>query len=374
VKRLLLIGGGHSHIEVIRQLGPSRGSGATVTLVSSDRYTPYSGMLPGLIAGHYAYEDCHIDLEELCGAAAVNFVRGTVQGLLPDQGVATLAGGGEARFDLASIDVGSTPGTNLAPGAADHAIGAKPVARLLEKWKALLAAAQVSAQHVIVVGGGPGGVELGFAMQYRLRADSRAGSRVDLVTDTPVLLPEHPRAAQRHFGRLAVERGIALHLGHRVAAVEPGLVRLDDGTRLKADWIFWATGASPARWLAKTGLAVDSRGYIQVNDALQSVSHPAVFAAGDCASLLGRNLPKSGVFAVRQGPVLAANLARALEGRPLVRYRPQRGALALISTGGKHAVASWKGLALAGDWVWRWKDRIDRRFVDSYRATPAAVR
>jgi len=367
VKRLLLVGGGHSHVEAVRRFGLSPVAGVEARLVSPDRYTPYSGMLPGLVAGHYSFEACHIDLEQLCGAAQVKFVRATVEALEPAKGVARLEGGREEPFDLLSLDIGSTPGTERVPGAAVHAVRVKPVAALLERWNALLAAARTSPQRIAVVGGGAGGIELAFAMLHRLRNDAMPGSRIDLVTDTPTILPGHAPAARRVFERLAVERGLALHCASRVARIEPGLLQLEGGAPVKSDWIFWATGASPARWLAASGLATDSRGFVSVHDSLRSVSHPMVFAAGDCASLQDRIVPKSGVFAVRQGPVLATNLAHALQGRPLARYTPQRVALALISSGGRHAVASWNGIAFHGDWVWRWKDRIDRQFMAKYR-------
>jgi selenide,water dikinase len=131
--------------------------------------------------------------------------------------------------------------------------------------------------------------------------------------------------------------------------------------------VIWATGAAAARWLAACGLRVDAAGFVAVNEALQSTTHPDVFAAGDVATMMAHPRPKSGVFAVRQGPVLARNLVAAAAGAPLAAYAPQREALALITTGARHAVATRGAWSFAGAWVWRWKDRIDRRFMARYR-------
>ncbi len=118
-----------------------------------------------------------------------------------------------------------------------------------------------------------------------------------------------------------------------------------------------------AAWLRDAQLALDDRGFIAVNSHLQSISHPFVFAAGDVATLIETPRPKSGVYAVRAAKPLAANLIAALTGKPLRTFSPQRRALYLISTGPKHAIASWGGFAVAGRWVWRWKNRIDRDYI-----------
>jgi selenide,water dikinase len=136
---------------------------------------------------------------------------------------------------------------------------------------------------------------------------------------------------------------------------------------LPVDAALWATGAAPAAFLRETGLALDAGGFVEIDATLRSTSHPEVFAAGDVASMRGTPRPKSGVYAVRQGPPLARNLAAALAGGALAAYRPQREALALITTGERYAVATRGGLTLQGAWVWRWKDWIDRRFMARYR-------
>lgn len=371
MKRLLLVGAGHSHVEVVRRLASNRPRNAEIVLVSPERYTPYSGMLPGLLAGHYAFRDCHIDVEQLSRAAGVRFVRAAVSALELERRLARCAGNEAEPFDLLSLDVGSTPDMSSIKELPERVIGAKPVAGLLTAWEKILASARVAPLRIAVVGGGAGGVELALAIRHRLRK-LETGTRVDLVTDTTTILPSHTGAVRRRFEGALAESAVPLHCGSRVTDVETGGLILATGERVAADWIIWATSASAPAWLAASGLATDERGFVRVDERLRSPSHPCVFAAGDCASLPGRAVPKAGVYAVRQGPVLAENLCFALDDGPLSRYAPQRLALALISTGGRHAVASWGPVAFDGDWVWRWKDRIDRRFMARYLAPDAA--
>jgi selenide,water dikinase len=221
-----------------------------------------------------------------------------------------------------------------------------------------------------VVGGGAGGVEILLAMQHRARVAFGANApRFALVTDQSHLLPQHSETVRKRLGRALVEREVVLHFDSPAIAVEPGAVIADGGRRIAADRIVWATSASAPAWLKASGLDCDARGFVAIDEFLRSTSHPFVFAAGDCATQLANPRPKSGVFAVRQGPPLAHNLRRALHDQPLRSYVPQRHALALISTGDKHAIASRGRWAIEGDWVWQWKDWIDRRFVARYASS-----
>jgi selenide,water dikinase len=364
MKRLLLVGGGHSHIEVLRRFAAAPVPAADIALVTPDRHLIYTGMLPGLIAGHYGRADCRIDLEELCREARVRFVQAEGVALDLARNELRCDRGAALGFDLLSLDVGATP--RSAPGDAARSVPVKPFTALLAGWDRMLAAARAAAQEIAIVGGGAGGIELALAMDHRLRAAGATGSRIAVVTES-ALLPGHPAAARRIFERLLARRGIALHCGSRVASHAAGVLCLESGARLPAGWTVWATSAAAAAWLPASGLATDPRGFVSVDRALRSVSHAHVFAAGDCANMIGYSLPKSGVHAVRQAPPLAANLRNTLGGAPLIRHSPQRRALALISTGSRHAVASWGGVAFGGAWVWRWKDGIDRRFVAKYR-------
>src|SRR6266496_577757 len=367
-RRILLIGGGHSHLEVLRRLAHKPEPGIELTLVSANALTPYSGMLPGLIAGHYTVADSHIDLPALARWMRARFVCDRVVELDLHTRIARLAEGGIEPFDLVSIDIGSAPDSSV-PGAREHAIGVKPVDRFLPAWATLRSDAGAGRVHtIVVVGAGAGGVEALFAMQFRLTQTMGGESpRFALVTDQPHVLPEHAPSGRKRRGKLLVARDVVLHTGSGAVAVEAGAVVTANGRRIAADRVVWATSASAAPWLAASALDCDARGFVRVNSHLQSVADPFVFAAGDCASLEPDPRPKSGVFAVREGPPLAANLRRAARHEPLVAYVPQRQALSLITTGNRCAVASWGPFAAEGEWIWRWKDRIDRRFCARYR-------
>jgi selenide, water dikinase len=368
LKRLLLLGGGHSHVEVLRQLGVRPVTGVDITLVSPVRLAPYSGMLPGLIAGHYKHHECHIDLERLARFAGARFLRTLSREVDPARREVVLAEGVMIRYDVLSIDVGSTSAIAGVQGAAENAVAARPVETLLQAWNALIERAGANGLGLLaVVGGGAAAVELVLAMQYRLaQLFERNSVRFVLVTDTDRLLIGHNPKVHSAFKHILSERQIEMHFASRIARVEPNVLVTVTGQRIAADAIVWATGPGPSPRLSETGLALDAAGFIAVNEHLQSISSPAVFAAGDCATIGGYAYPKSGVYAVRQGPPLAANLRRSLAGAPLVAYRPQRRALALISTGDKYAVASYGPLTFESAWVWRWKDYIDRRFMAKY--------
>jgi selenide,water dikinase len=365
--RILLVGGGHSHIEVLRRFAKERAPDAVLTLVSPAPSLAYSGMLPGLVAGHYTPRETHVELAPLCAAAGSRFACDAVVALDLADRAATLASGTRIAFDLASIDIGSTPDMRV-PGARTGALPVKPIEPFLAAWTAWQTEALTGGvRAVAVVGGGAGGVELLLAMQHRLASAMRADApRFALITDQPALLTSHPPGVRARFGRILVERGVVLHLNSGAVAVEPGNIVVTHGRRIAVDRIVWTTSAAAAPWLAASGLACDAQGFVEVDAYLRSTSHPFVFAAGDCASQRGEPRPKSGVFAVRQGPVLAANLRRAVRNSALRAYRPQRHALAIIATGGRHAIASRGPLVVEGDWVWRWKDRIDRAFMAKY--------
>jgi selenide,water dikinase len=373
VRRLLLAGGGHAHVEVLRRFGRQPEPDVEIVLVSPAPATPYSGMLPGLVAGHYSHADCHIDLPALCRFAGARFLQDAVTGLHDGAHGVLLASGDALEADLLSLDVGSTPPRGRIRGADTVGTGVKPVDAFLAELERRLSRPPALPARVLVVGAGAGGVEIALALRHRLdQAVASQRWQVSLVSGGPVLLPGHGQGVRRRLAALLAHRGLPVRLGAAVAAADAGGLWLADGTRLEADWVVWATGAAPPPWLSDTGLALDDRGFVLIDACLRSLSHPDVFAAGDVASLADQPHPKSGVYAVRQGPLLSANLRRALLGQPLLTWRAQRRTLALLATGPRHAVASWGPLSVAGSWVWHWKDRIDRGFMRRYQGLSAA--
>lgn len=368
MKRLVLVGGGHAHVEVLRRFAARPEPEVELVLVSPADDTPYSGMLPGLVAGHYTFRDCHIDLRVLCVTAHARFVRTCVTGIDPQRRALSLASGAAMTYDVVSLDVGSTPPLSAIPGATTTGTPVKPVDAFLATWSGLVAQPATRPDRIAVVGAGAGGVEIALAIEHRFRqVPGAAPCRMSIVGESPVLLPGHPSGVRNRLAAILEVRGIEVRLGVRVAAATAAGLEIEGGSRVPADWLVWATGAAAPAWLAGSGLALDARGFVQVDDCLRSPSHPDVFAAGDVATMHGTPRPKSGVFAVRQGPPLAENLRLALQGRAPQPFVPQSRALSLISTGGRHAVASWGRIAFAGDWVWQWKDLIDRRFMSRYR-------
>lgn len=371
MKRLVLAGGGHAHVEVLRRLRAAPLEAAEVVLVSPHADTPYSGMLPGLVAGLYERHETHIALPPLVRFPRARFVAGSVTAIDARANAIVVDGRDRIEYDVLSVDVGSTPANANVPGAAEHAVGVKPVDALLVRFAALVAAAKArSLRRVAVVGGGAAGVEMLLAMQHRLASDGVRDLAWTLVTDTPVLLPTHAPRVRRIFADVLAARRVDVRLAWRVSRVLRGRVEGGATSReaIEADAVVWATGAGAPALLATSGLALDAAGFITVGETLQSTSHANVFAAGDVATMVGHPRPRSGVFAVRQGPPLAHNLRAAVTDESPVRYIPQRRALAILTTGGRYAVATRGDWALAGGWVWRWKDWIDRRFMARYAA------
>ena len=376
VKDLVLIGGGHSHVIVIKGFGMNPIPGVRLTVIARDIDTPYSGMLPGLIAGHYEFDDVHIDLAPLSRFAGARLYHDEAVGLdLAGQRV-LCQGRPPVPYDVLSIDIGVTPALTVS-GAAEYAVPVKPITGLVARWERLKERVRThpSALKIGVVGAGAAGVELTLAIQYALEqaqiaSGSSATPEFHLFSSADTILPTHNRRVQTTFGRVLEARGIHVHLGHRVMAVEADGLETDDGVRYSLDDTVWATDAGAQDWLRQSGLDVDTRGFIQVADTLQSTSHPGVFAAGDIAAVVAHPREKAGVFAVRQGPPLEANLRLALRGVSPEPFTPQRNFLSLVSTGDRYAVASRGVWSLDGRWVWTWKDWIDRRFMTRFTDLP----
>ena len=379
VRDIVLIGGGHSHVIVLKSFAMRPVPGVRLTLICTDLHTPYSGMLPGYVAGHYSFDEVHIDLLRLATFANARIYRDEVLGIDRANQQVLCQSRPPVPYDLLSINIGSTPQRQGVPGAAEHTLAVKPISHFNLRWLALLERIRAHPKPctIAVIGAGAGGVELLLAMQFRLHNELLALGhnpeqlKFHLLSASAQILPTHPARVRKIFMATLARRGVNIHLGSAVRQVQGGELVMTQGQTLHADEIVWVTRAGGAAWLGNTGLALDAEGFIVVGDNLQSVSDPLIFAAGDIASMQNHTLEKAGVFAVRMGRPLAENLRRAVAGTTLTTYRPQRHWLALISTGDRYAVASRKGFGFAGAWVWRWKDWIDRRFMSQFNEFPS---
>ncbi|MEO5733233.1 MAG: FAD-dependent oxidoreductase [Rubrivivax sp.] len=381
-RRLLLLGGGHAHVHVLQSLHRTPLAGAEVTLVTPFRRQMYSGMVPGLVAGHYEADACAIPLPPLAAAARVSLIDGAAAQIDADQRRVRLEDGRWLDCDVLSIDTGAVMRRDRLPGAAEHALFVRPIEHFVRHldglWSRATEAGDPGAaprSALVVVGGGAAGVELALALRHRLTRRSSGSPMptasgvapaITLLTGGPPPLADYPPRARKLVARALSQRGVQV-LQQRCCAVEADALVLDDGARLRCDAAILATGSEAPRWLQGSGLALDDRGFIRTGATLQSVSHPAVFAVGDVAERDDEAHPRSGVYAVRAGPPLAANLRHAIAGAALQPHHPPQRTLNLISTGDRNAILTYGRWSLQGRWAWWWKDRIDRGFVRTYR-------
>ena len=384
---LVLVGGGHSHAIALKMFAMNPLPGVRITLITDTTHTPYSGMLPGHVAGFYDYDETHIDLRRLAVFAKAQLYLDQAIGLVLPENKVICANHPPVAFDILSIDIGSTPATASTPGASKFAIPAKPVPVFLNAWDQITTqVAQNPSQPLTlgIVGGGAGGVELALNIQAKLHPilarsnQSPETLKLHLFHRKHRLLPQHNRTVSRQLETILLRRKVQIHWNETVSQIaeqttpSQGLkVSCESGLDVDCHHVFWVTQASAPKWIETSGLATDQRGFILVNDTLQSVSHPHIFATGDIATMQNYQRPKAGVFAVRQGKPLFENLRRMALAKKLLPYRPQSRYLSLIGTGDKQAIASWSFLGWRSPLMWQLKDRIDRKFMETFSDLPS---
>jgi selenide,water dikinase len=367
---LVLVGGGHTHVEVLRRWITDPVARTRLTLVVDRPRAVYSGMVPGFAAGDYALHELEIDVARLARRAGAHVVVAAATAIDPVARCIDVEGHSPIRYDVASLDVGATVRGLDLPGVRAHAFATRPIRDWVDRLDAAVARVAASGSvRVVTVGGGAAGVELAFTLRARLRAAGACPEATVLAAEDRILPGDSRRAADR-VRREAMRRDITIRTGARAIAVEPGAVVLER-ERVPADVIVWATGAAPLPLVASSPLPHDDAGFVRVLPTLQVPGHPTLFAAGDCAAIEGAPwVRKAGVYAVREQPALDVNLRATLTGASMRPFRPQRHVLSLLHLGERRALASKWGLVVAGRWVWRWKRRVDERFVRRYRGGP----
>ena len=348
MKRVLLVGAGHAHAWLLAALARQPLYGARLTLVSPNARQIYSAMLPGVIAGHYKRARAEFDVAMLAERAYAEFIPASVTALDAEQRVAILSDGRKFAYDVASLNAGSTTAEGV-PGSHEHALPVKPFEKLIEQLK--------RAGHIAIAGGGAAGAELAMALRYQ-------GREVTVYSDRSMLPQHFARRVERRMRRI----GVDFRPGMRVDSIEPGPTVIAGTAQQQFDLVLWATGPAPLPWLRSSGLALDEAGFVRVDRALRSISHPNVLAVGDCAAL---DEAKSGVHAVRHGMLLERNMRHIAAGTALEAYEPKPQALLVMSCGSRYAIATRGTWSAEGRWVWWWKNAIDRRWMRRLNATSA---
>lgn len=379
VRELVLVGAGHAHVQVLRRFMMDPPDGVRVTVVVDRPEAAYSGMVPGFVARDYEASELEIDAVPLARRAGAAVVLAPALRVDARARRIELPGRPALPYDVASLNVGSSVRGLYLPGVGDHALATRPIRRLVDTLDAHVARARDAsggrALRVVVVGAGAAGVELAFTLSHRLGCHGVA-HETTLVAAAPEILPGQPARVGARLARLAGARGIRIRTGLDVRSVEKDCIRTEGAggaEAIPADLVLWATGAAPPELIAASGLPASEAGYVRVRDTLQVVGHDELFAVGDCALLEDHAwMPRAGVHAVREGPVLERNLRAQLAGRPLRRHRPQRDFLTLLNLGGGRAFGAKWGRSFEGTAVFRLKDWIDRRFMRRFQVLDAA--
>lgn len=365
MKHLVLLGAGHAHIHVLSTLATHPLPGVQVTLVAPYPRQLYSGMVPGFVAGHYALEDCVIQLEPLLKNTGIRWLAHSATALDADARIVTLDDGSALNFDWLSVNTGPVQDRHqieqTLPGAREFGLFLRPIEAFGALWPRVTELAQSQALRVAVIGGGAAGIELAMAIRHRLPTSS-----VTIVTGEASLATNYAPAVQQRLVTALTQRGITI-LNDVAVGIQEGEVGLASGARLACEVPLIATGAQAPAWLVGSGLALDEQGFIAVDACQRSCSHAYIFAAGDVSTRVDQPLARSGVYAVRAGPALLKNLAAVVAGEEPSPHLPPAHTLNLLSCGDEEAVASWGPFSAQGRWVWRLKDWIDRSFIKRYR-------
>lgn len=366
---LVLVGGGHAHALVLRKWGMYPLPGARLTVINPGPTAPYTGMLPGHIAGHYSRDTLEIDLVRLCRFAGARLILAHATDIDRKARQIIVEGQGPIAYDVGSIDIGITAQMDI-PGFSDHAVGAKPLDIYARRWRAFLDAVKTGsvAPKIAIIGGGVAGCELSLAMAHALQ-QSGSPAQVTVIEAGPQISGVGGRARYRLLQAMQ-DAGVTLRINATVEKIEADQVILGSQDPVQSSFTVGAAGAFPHAWLGQTDLPLID-GFIETTPDLSVKGDPSLFAVGDCATMPFAPRPKAGVFAVRAAPVLHHNLRAALSGGARKTFKPQKNYLKLISLGGKSAMAEKFGLAFSGPLLWRWKDHIDRTFMEKLGDLPA---
>jgi len=365
-RHLVLVGGGHAHMETLLNLNKFTRRGHRVTLISPSPYLYYSGMGPGMLSGIYGPQEARFNLRKMAEDRNAAFIEDAVESVDPNGHSLTLRSGRKTPYDIASFNIGSEINTGSASTSVGDVFPVKPIENLLRARKRILDGL-TNRQQILIVGGGPAGVEIS-ANAWRITRNHSINAEITLITSNR-LMERFPLRVRRLCSESLRRKDIRIIEGNTVKAFENSTAVLGNGQKLPFSVAFLAVGIRPAPVFRNSGLATAEDGSLLVNAQLQSVSHPGVFGGGDCIHLNGNPLPKVGVHAVKEGTLLLNNLISALEGRQLASYKPQRHYMLIFNMGDGRGILWRNSLVVEGRFAFALKNYIDKGFMKKFQVS-----
>jgi NADH dehydrogenase FAD-containing subunit len=365
-RHLVLIGAGHAHLTCLKSLRDFATRGHQVTVIGPGTHHYYSGMGPGMLGQTYRPQEIRFNSQRLAEAGGARFVKGLVARVDPRERKLVMASGEEISYDVVSFNIGSgIPTAGVTIGETTNVFTVKPIEQLLCAQKSIVEQLSQKSPELLVVGGGPAGVEIAGNLRRLVRRNNGTAN-VTLVAGSRVMgdLPDTVR--QRVLASFQ-RRDIRVIEGPHLTAVEAGKVRLTDGRELPFDFLFLALGVKPPNLFQDSGLPTGPDGGLLVNEFLQSVAHPDIFGGGDCIYFQPQPLDKVGVYAVRQNPLLRENLMAALEGGTLKPFQPGGAYLLIFNMGDGRGIFRKQNMVFDGRLAFWLKDYIDRRFMRKFQ-------
>jgi len=364
-RNVVFVGGGHAHLTALRDLQDLRNSNARVTLISPSGYHYYSGMGPGMLSGCYRPQEVRFHVRKMVEDRGASFIEDAVTQVDPEKRTLLLRSGRDVPYDIVSFNTGSEIPFPGPEHVQDNIFTVKPIINLLSAREYVLRRIADRQLHICVIGGGPAGVELAGNV-WKIADDAGRKITITLLAGTRLLkhLPDRVRSL---CYRSLTERSVTIVEGRHVVQAAGGVVALDDDSVIPYDMVLLATGVAPPAMFKRSGLPVGEDGGLLVNSFLQSIRYPEIFGGGDCISLEHYRLPRVGVQAVRQNPILYHNLLASLRRGEMLEFVPQQTYLLIFNMGNGRGIF-WRGnIVWEGRLAFTLKDYIERTFMRKFQ-------
>jgi NADH dehydrogenase FAD-containing subunit len=365
-KHLVLVGGGHAHMTILKQLDTFVKNGYRVTVIGPSPYHYYSGMGPGVLSGIYRPQEVRFHVKKMVEDRGGSFVLGSVVRVDPENRRLSLSSGEEIPYDASSFNVGSHVPLDPLP-EAENVFTVKPIENLLKAQKMILDFIRSGKPKLVVVGGGPSGLEITGNI-WRLVQNHGSEAQISLLAGSK-LLSNFPEKVRRLAMESLAARGLEVVEGVHVSQIESGGAVLEDGREYRYDLALLAWGIKPSELFLQSGLPTGEDGGLLVNEHLQSVNYPELFGGGDCINFQGHPLDKVGVHAVRQNPILYHNLLATLGGGKLQSFKPNDTYLLLFNLGDGKAIYWRKDRVWAGGLAFVFKNYLDKKFMRKFQVS-----